>query len=64
MNRPHHHIAGPYLTRFAQEWAWREDHRRDPNGSRVDRIVAFVMANKPIVGSCGYWQRSRMADHV
>ena len=25
----HHHIAGPYLLRFAQEAAWREDHRRD-----------------------------------
>jgi ISXO2 transposase-like protein len=31
----HHHIAGPYLIRFAQEASWREDHRRDPNGSQV-----------------------------
>ena len=54
----HHHIAGPYLTRFAQEMAWREDHRRDPNGSQVDRIVALAMANKPSVDFCGYWQRS------
>jgi transposase-like protein len=53
----HHHIAGPYLTRFAQEMAWREDHRRDPNGAQVDRIVALVMANKPSVDFCGYWQR-------
>jgi transposase-like protein len=29
----HHHVAGPSLIRFAQEAAWREDHRRDPNGS-------------------------------
>ena len=57
----HHHIAGPYLTRFAQEMAWREDHRRDPNGSQVDRIVALAMANKPSVDFCGYWQRSRAA---
>jgi ISXO2-like transposase domain len=28
----HHHVAGPYLIRFAQEAACREDHRRDPNG--------------------------------
>jgi transposase-like protein len=53
----HHHIAGPYLTRFAQEMAWREYHRRDPNGAQVDRIVALVMANKPSVDFCGYWQR-------
>src|SRR5664279_750005 len=24
----HHHIAGPYLLRYAQEAAWREDNRR------------------------------------
>src|ERR1019366_4571682 len=24
----HHHIAGPYLARYAQEAAWREDDRR------------------------------------
>jgi hypothetical protein len=33
----HHHLAGPYLIRFAQEASWREDHRKDPNGSQVDR---------------------------
>jgi len=54
----HHHIAGPYLIRFAQECAWREDHRKDPNGSQVDRVVALVMKNKPSVDFCGYWQRS------
>jgi transposase-like protein len=57
----HHHIAGPYLTRFAQEMAWREDHRRDANGAQVDRIVALAMANKPSVDFCGYWQRGRAA---
>jgi len=57
----HHHIAGPYLVRFAQEAAFREDHRRDPNGSQVDRIAALAMANKPSVDFCGYWQRSRAA---
>lgn len=28
----HHHIAGAYLVRYAQESAWREDHRRVDNG--------------------------------
>ena len=28
----HHHIAGTYLVRYAQESAWREDHRRVDNG--------------------------------
>jgi transposase-like protein len=57
----HHHVAGPYLLRFAQEAAWREDHRRDPNGSQVDRVVALAMRSKPSVDFCGYWQRSRAA---
>jgi hypothetical protein len=28
----HHHVAGPYLIRYAQEASWREDHRRVDNG--------------------------------
>jgi hypothetical protein len=51
----HHQVAGPYLIRFAQEAAWREDHRKEPNGPSV---VALVMKNKPSVDFCGYWQRS------
>jgi hypothetical protein len=54
----HHHLAGPYLARFAQESAWREDHRRDPNGCQVDRVALLAMRNKPSVDFCGYWQRS------
>jgi transposase-like protein len=57
----HHHVAGPYLIRFAQEAAWREDHRREPNGGQVDRIVALAMRNKPSVDFCGYWQRRNIA---
>jgi transposase-like protein len=54
----HHHLAGPYLARFAQESAWREDHRRDPNGFQVDRVALLAMRNPPSVDFCGYWQRS------
>ena len=57
----HHHVAGPYLLRFAQEAAWREDHKREANGSQVDRIVALAMGNKPSVDFCGYWQRNLAA---
>jgi transposase-like protein len=57
----HHHLAGPYLARFAQESAWRQDHRRDLNGFQVDRVAALAMRNSPSVDFCGYRQRSRIA---
>ena len=39
--------AGTYLTRYAQENPWREDHRRDANGTQVRLAVA--LAAKPSV---------------
>jgi len=30
----HHHLAGPYLLRYAQEASWREDNRRSPMVSK------------------------------
>lgn len=57
----HHHVAGPYLLRFAQEAAWRENNRRVANGAQVDRVVALAMRCKPSVDFCGYWQRGRAA---
>jgi hypothetical protein len=53
----HHHIAGPYLLRFAQEAAWREDNRRVSNGEQVHRVAALAMSRKPSIDFCGYWQR-------
>lgn len=54
----HHHIAGPYLLRFAQEASWREDHRKQANGEQVQAISALAMKCKPSVDFCGYWQRA------
>jgi len=53
----HHHIAGVYLGRYAQESAWREDHRRVDNGGQVRGVVGLAMAARPSVDFCGYWQR-------
>jgi hypothetical protein len=53
----HHHIAGPYLLRFAQEASWREDNRRVTNGEQVHRIAGLAMSRKPSVDFSGYWQR-------
>ena len=54
----HHHIAGVYLARYAQESAWREDHRRADNGAQVRRVVALALKARPSVDFCGYWQRA------
>ncbi len=53
----HHHIAGAYLLRYAQEASWREDNRRLANGEQVDRVATLAMASKPSVDFSGYWQR-------
>ena len=57
----HHHISGPYLLRYAQEAAWREDSRRVANGEQVNRVAKLAMANKPSVDFSGYWQRHKAA---
>jgi transposase-like protein len=53
----HHHIAGAYLLRYAQEASWREDHRRSSNGEQVSRVTGLALASKPSVDFSGYWQR-------
>src|ERR1700691_3375479 len=45
----HHHIAGAYLLRYAQEASWREDNRPDANGAQVTRLAGLAMAQKPSV---------------
>ncbi len=54
----HHHIAGAYLARYAQESAFREGHRRDDNGTQVRGVVGLALKARPSVDFCGYWQRS------
>jgi transposase-like protein len=55
----HHHIAGQYLLRYAQEASWREDNRRVDNGAQVERVAALAMKRKPSVDFSGYWQRAK-----
>ena len=57
----HHHVAGPYLLRFAQEAAWREDCRRLSNGEQFNRVAGLAMRSKPSVDFTGYWQRRMKA---
>ena len=55
----HHHIAGPYLVRYAQEAAWRENLRRGSNGEQAHGIIGLAMRSSPSVDFCGYWQRAQ-----
>jgi len=57
----HHHLAGAYLLRYAQEASWREDNRRASNGDQVSRLAGLAMKNKPSVDFSGYWQRHILA---
>ena len=54
----HHHIAGIYLARYAQESAWREGHRRQSNGDQARGVVGLALAARTSVDFCGYWQRA------
>ena len=49
----HHHIAGAYLLRYAQEASWREDNRRVSNGEQVSRVAGLAMAQKQSVDFSG-----------
>jgi len=53
----HHHIAGAYLLRYAQEASWREDNRHMPNGEQVRQVTHLALRRKPSVDFSGYWQR-------
>lgn len=53
----HHHIAGPYLSAYANEMAWRENHRRVSNGEQFIMAVGAAM-DAPVSRQWkGYWQR-------
>jgi hypothetical protein len=53
----HHHIAGAYLLRYAQESSWREDNRRVSNGDQVSRVAALALKRAKSVDFTGDWQR-------
>lgn len=52
----HHHIAGPYLSAYALEMAWREDNRRLSNGEQFLRMTHSALAHPVSRVWKGYWQ--------
>lgn len=59
----HGHISGPYLLRYAQEAAFREDKRRASNGELTTGIVAAAMLAGPSIDFAGYWQRRKIVQY-
>jgi transposase-like protein len=53
----HHHIAGPYLSAYASEMAWREDNRRISNGEQFLLATSSALAHPVSRQWKGYWQR-------
>jgi transposase-like protein len=53
----YHKISAVYLSRYAAEMGWREDHRRQPNGGLFSRIVGLVAKSAMSVDFTGRWQR-------
>ncbi|MEX0954813.1 MAG: IS1595 family transposase [Rhizobiaceae bacterium] len=55
----HHRIAGNYLNAYAAEMAWREDCRREANGTQYAMVMGAVAVAEKSDQWCGYWQRSK-----
>ena len=53
----HHHVSPQYLYQFANEAAWKEDHRRLSNGEISYKNLALALAHPVSRIWAGYWQR-------
>jgi transposase-like protein len=53
-----HHIAGKYLSSYANEMAWRENNRRVSNGEQYLDVAALALAHPVSRQWKGYWQRA------
>lgn len=57
-------ISGGYIHRYAIELAWREQHRRVPNGTQFNLITMAVGRSKESGLFQGYWQRHLANDNA
>jgi hypothetical protein len=53
----HRHIYGKYLSAYAHEMAWREDHRRVSNGEQYLILVTSALSHPVSRQRNGYWER-------
>lgn len=57
----HHRISGQHLQAYADEMAWREDHRREANGLQWRRITGAALRHPMSETWRGYWGRREAA---
>ena len=57
----HHRISGRRLGAYADEMAWRENHRREPNGTHWTLITAAALSHPKSAVWAGYWHREKAA---
>src|SRR5262249_56453638 len=55
----HYRINGPYLQQYANEIAWREDHRYEPDELQWRRLIRVGLNLPKSRVWCRYWQRGR-----
>lgn len=53
-----HKVSFRYLYQYANEAAWKEDHRREANGAQASRALGLALASPVSRQWAGYWQRA------
>lgn len=53
----HHHVSVRHLHQYANEAAWKEDHRELTNGALAHRALGLVLNQSPSKFFAGYWHR-------
>lgn len=54
----HHHVSKQHLYQYANEAAWREDHRRTDNKGLHTLALASALHSPASRAWKGYWQRA------
>jgi transposase-like protein len=57
----HHHVAGPYLSAYASEMAWRENNRRISNGEQYLMTTSAALTHPVSRQWKSCWQRALVA---
>ena len=53
----HHHVSVRHLNQYANEAAWKEDHRELTNGALAHRALGLALNQSPSKFFAGYWHR-------